>query len=119
MRWTTSRLEFVGGPGNKCDGLCTRGIDSLRVSIHHAKSYKYGYPIYKWATFVEEFFNSENGINVLIPDNGTASPKTAIIGPNVDVIYSNALFDISAHDLIITVPEIDAGRYWSFAFYSA
>ena len=83
------------------------------------KSYKYGYPIYKWATFVEGFFNSENGINVLIPDNGTASPQAAIVGPNVDVIYSNALFDISAHDLIVTIPEIDASRYWSFAFYSA
>jgi hypothetical protein len=39
------------------------------------------------------------------------------VGSNADTIYSFALFDLSAGDLTVTVPEVDAGRYWSFSFF--
>jgi protein associated with RNAse G/E len=66
------------------------------------KSYKYNYPIYRKGhatTFVERVFN----VILLIPDNETVSPQDAFISSNTDVTYSNAMFDISAHDLIVTI----------------
>jgi hypothetical protein len=40
-----------------------------------------------------------------------------VVAPNVDTLYSTAAFDLSAGDLIVTVPHVDPGRYWSFSFY--
>jgi hypothetical protein len=63
-----------------------------------------------------------NGTNVLIADlqlsDANRSVITAEPGPNVDTLYAGAVFDLSTSDLIVTVPKVDAGRYWSLDFYS-
>ena len=61
-----------------------------------------------------------NGTNVLIPNTELASPfyyNGGVGGPNVDTLYSTGFFDLSGGSLIVTVPEVDQGRYWSFAFF--
>jgi len=57
------------------------------------------------------------GVNKLERSTGLGTPSSSLLGPNVDTLYGFALFDISASDLIVTVPEVDPSRYWSFAFF--
>lgn len=61
-----------------------------------------------------------NGTNVLIPNTELANPyyyNGGVGGPNVDTLYSSGFFDLSGGNLIVTVPEVGQGRYWSFVFY--
>lgn len=39
-----------------------------------------------------------------------------VVRPNVDTLYSLAILDLSAGDLVIEVPNI-TDRYWVFPFY--
>ena len=43
--------------------------------------------------------------------------ETAVGTPNVDTLYGTAVFDLSRGDLLVTVPDTDEGRYWSFSLY--
>jgi hypothetical protein len=63
-----------------------------------------------------------NGTNVLIHNTGLASPyyfNGAIRGANVDTLYATGIFDLSGGNVIVAVPEIDQGRYWSFELFDA
>jgi hypothetical protein len=62
----------------------------------------------------------DEGVNKLQTNKELASPSTTLgIFPNSDTLYSTAIFDLSAEDLIVTVPKVDPGRYWSFSFFDA
>ena len=39
------------------------------------------------------------------------------LGPNDDTIYSEGVYDLSQNDLVITVPQVDANRYFNIALY--
>lgn len=57
-------------------------------------------------------------INVFVPQPTLATPdETQVNAPNVDTLYSSAVYDLSQSDVRITVPLIDEDRYWVFAFY--
>lgn len=43
--------------------------------------------------------------------------ETAVVAPNVDTLYGTAIFDLSVGDLVITVPNVDPGRYWSVSLF--
>jgi hypothetical protein len=43
--------------------------------------------------------------------------ETAVVAPNVDTLYGTAIFDLSIGDLVITVPNVDPGRYWSVSLF--
>lgn len=57
-------------------------------------------------------------VNQLVHTTQFATPQsTIVVLPNVDTLYSTALYDLSQNDLRVIVPEIGPDRYWSFAFY--
>jgi hypothetical protein len=58
------------------------------------------------------------GTNVLGNKNSTATASTrSVVRPNVDTIYGTATYDLSATDLVLTVPPMEEGRFYLFAFY--
>jgi len=46
----------------------------------------------------------------------TTSSDFKVIRPNVDTLYSSIFIDLSSHDLVFTVPDIQ-DRYWVWPFY--
>jgi hypothetical protein len=60
----------------------------------------------------------DEGTNVLGSHNTTATASTRnVVRPNVDTVYAAATFDLSATDLVLTVPPMEEDRFYLFAFY--
>jgi hypothetical protein len=76
-------------------------------------------PLYAYAKLATSFVSvSDTAVNVLFPATTLATPtETAVVLPNVDTLYSTAVLDLSENDIVVTVPQVDANRYWNFAFY--
>ena len=75
--------------------------------------------MYAYAKLATTFVSiSDAAVNLLIPATTLATPsETAVVLPNVDTLYSTAVFDLSEDDVVVTVPQVDANRYWNFGFY--
>ena len=55
---------------------------------------------------------------MLYPARTLSGPlNVSLVKPNVDTLYISAVVDLSHEDLVLTVPNISDGRYWSFAWY--
>lgn len=49
-----------------------------------------------------------------------ATPATrTVVAPNNDTLYSSAWFDLGAGDVVVEVPPMPAGRYWSVMLLDA
>lgn len=85
---------------------------------HIADLLQYGLPLYSFAQLAIPFVVRETpAVNFLRPSLALANSSDGlIIEPNDDTLYSAAIFDLSQKDVIITVPEVDADRYWVFPF---
>ncbi|KAK5722969.1 hypothetical protein LTR17_014101 [Elasticomyces elasticus] len=46
----------------------------------------------------------------------TASVRN-VVRPNVDTIYATGIFDLSATDLVVTLPPMEEDRFYLFGFY--
>ena len=58
------------------------------------------------------------GSNILFNHNTTATASTRnVVRPNVDTIYAEASFDLSATDLVLTLPAMEDDRFYLAAFY--
>ncbi|MCJ1386467.1 hypothetical protein MMC17_009593 [Xylographa soralifera] len=56
--------------------------------------------------------------NTLYNHNTTATASTrTVVRPNVDTIYAEAIFDLSATDLVLTLPAMEEDRFYLAAFY--
>ncbi|KAE9367521.1 DUF1214-domain-containing protein [Stipitochalara longipes BDJ] len=78
---------------------------------------QYGLPLYSYAKLALPFVDA-NAVNLLVHSTEIATPQsTIVVLPNVDTLYSTALYDLSQNDLRVTIPNIGPDRYWSFAFY--
>ncbi len=56
--------------------------------------------------------------NILYNHNTTATASTrTVVRPNVDTIYAEAIFDLSATDLVLTLPAMEEDRFYLAAFY--
>ncbi|KAN0095632.1 DUF1214 domain containing protein [Hyaloscypha variabilis] len=76
---------------------------------------QYGLPLYSYAKLALPFVD---GPAILVHSTEFATPQsTIVVLPNVDTLYSTALYDLSQNDLRVTIPDIGPDRYWSFAFY--
>lgn len=54
-------------------------------------------------------------VNQILHQRNLASPDNpGVIKPNVDTLYSRVVLDLSQHDVVLTVPNITAGRYWNY-----
>ncbi len=59
-----------------------------------------------------------DGTNVLASHDTAANASVhVVVRPNVDTIYSTGVFDLSATDLVVTVPPMEEDRFYLFAFY--
>lgn len=45
--------------------------------------------------------------------------SSAVIKPNTDTLYSRVVLDLSQNNVVLTVPNISDGRYWSYPVYDA
>jgi hypothetical protein len=102
-------------------------VFSLEVGSHcfssnialRTESQQYGLPLYAYAKLATSFVSvSDAAVNVLVPATTLATPsETSVVLPNVDTLYSTAVLDLSENDIVVTVPQVDANRYWNFGFY--
>ena len=91
--------------------------NSCQICSRKANSGQYGLPLYSYAKLALPFVEG-NAVNLLVHSTEFATPQsTIVVLPNVDTLYSTALYDLSQNDLQVTIPDIGPDRYWSFAFY--
>ena len=54
---------------------------------------------------------------MLVPSAILATPtENQVVEANIDTLYSAAVFDLSQHDIVFKVPQVDLDRYWHFPF---
>lgn len=57
------------------------------------------------------------GANKVVSAPTLSNPQSqSVVRPNADTPYTLILIDLSQSDLVITIPEINDGRYWVFPF---
>lgn len=77
------------------------------------EAYVFGYPLLAMETSKWVMAKSEASVNRFnhaktFPD----ATFTDVVSPNADTLYSQAWLDLSASPVVLTVPEIEAGRYY-------
>ena len=56
--------------------------------------------------------------NILYSHNTTATASTrTVVRPNVDTVYAEAIFDLSATDLVLNLPAMEEDRFYLAAFF--
>lgn len=89
-------------------------VDELGATVF---SLLYGSPLLAFYQLTKGTLTSE-GTNVLGSHNTTATASTRnVVRPNVDTVYAAGAFDLSATDLVLTVPPMEEDRFYLFAFY--
>lgn len=77
----------------------------------------YTYPLAIFASWSGGVFQHV-GVNEIYHQRRLATPNDpGVIKPNVDTLYSKAVLDLSTHDVVLTIPEINDGRYWLYPIY--
>ncbi|KAH8822884.1 hypothetical protein DL96DRAFT_1469949, partial [Flagelloscypha sp. PMI_526] len=78
----------------------------------------YGRPLIEFARLAKDLV-AGLGTNKFYRNPALADPnEQAVVLPNVDTLYGNAIIDLSEHDVVLTIPEVeDKERYFVFAFY--
>jgi hypothetical protein len=91
-------------------------VVAVFFSLSQPDSRQYGVPLLPFAGFAIPML--KNGtVNVLVPNDGLATPTFPLPGPNHDTIYSETVYDLSQNDLVIHFPQIDADRYFNIALH--
>ena len=89
-------------------------VDELGATVF---SLIYGSPLLAFYQLAEGILTSP-GPNVLGSHNTTATAATHnVVRPNVDTVYAAGIFDLSATDIVLTVPPMEEDRFYLFAFY--
>ena len=84
------------------------------------QAFEYAYPVVKNYLPIFQYALDPGGSQYKGPFNTLNSaarvytPKdTAVITPNSDTPYSFIVFDLRAEPVVVSMPEIEAGRYYS------
>ncbi|KAF2495303.1 hypothetical protein BU16DRAFT_386127 [Lophium mytilinum] len=89
-------------------------VDELGATVF---SLIYGTPLMNFYQLAAGTLTSV-GPNFIGHRNTTATASTKnVVRPNVDTIYGTAATDLSATDLVLVVPPMDADRFYLFALY--
>lgn len=77
-------------------------------------------PLYAFASLAVDFVYQPTPIvNVFVPFTALATPaEVQVVKPNVDTLYSAAVIDLAHNDVVVSIPDVDANRFWNFAFYN-
>ncbi|KAI9003308.1 hypothetical protein DFJ74DRAFT_613150 [Hyaloraphidium curvatum] len=90
------------------------------------EAYLYGFPLVDSLRIQHAYFVSRDGPEYKCPFNSIASAArvytpadTAVQTPNADTPYSFAGLDLRAEPVVLTVPRVGAGRYYSVQLIDA
>ncbi|KAH6694084.1 hypothetical protein F5X68DRAFT_248707 [Plectosphaerella plurivora] len=76
-------------------------------------AFSYGYPLWPFVQLSMPIPNVRT--NTLYPNQDMARPGAiGVVRPNADTLYSTLFIDVSAADLVLTVPDMPKDRYWVF-----
>lgn len=99
-------------------GVPAPGIAEVKAIAEEA--YIYGFPMIAAYKAMYEFNVDKSSsqykapFNVIWNDSKTFTPKdTAIVTPNADTPYSLLQADLRAEPIVLCVPEVEKGRYYS------
>ncbi|QIX02319.1 hypothetical protein AMS68_007836 [Peltaster fructicola] len=92
--------------------------------LHHDVQYldsqhgfRYTYPLTIFANFAGSVLKNHQ-VNEIFHQRNLATPDDpGVVKPNVDTLYSRVVLDLSSQDVVLTVPEIEAERYWNYPVY--
>jgi hypothetical protein len=77
----------------------------------------YGYPLLAFQKASVPRIQ-QAGTNSLLHARGLSTAASrAVVKPNADTIYSNAVYDLSRQDVAITIPEVPSDQFALFSFY--
>jgi hypothetical protein len=124
MQIMTRRLLLIGslvavlGAGQHLGTACLAQEKGTKEIAEEA--FVYGFPmVMNYAVLNQYFVNKESpqyktGFNQLYNTDRVYTPKdTAVVTPNSDTPYSFFCADLRAEPLVLSVPEIEQGRYYS------
>jgi hypothetical protein len=58
------------------------------------------------------------GVNVIQHEEGLSTQDLEVlVRPNVDTLYSKAAVDLSHADVVLSLPDVTANRYYVVPFY--
>ncbi|KAH8888087.1 hypothetical protein GQ53DRAFT_826649 [Thozetella sp. PMI_491] len=79
----------------------------------------YGDPLLSYRkTFIGRL--DKIGLNQLLTTTQLSTPsETATVKPNVDTLYMSQCYEVSEKDIVVNIGEVEPGRYYSVAFYTA
>lgn len=77
----------------------------------------YGYPLLAFEKLAPSLLHSI-GPNQLLHNRELQNANfRGVVSPNVDTLYSTAIFDLSHSDLVISVPEVPSSQFALFSYY--
>lgn len=77
----------------------------------------YGYPLLAFEKLAPSLLHSI-GANQLLHNRELQNANfRGVVSPNVDTLYSTAIFDLSHSDLVISVPEVPSSQFALFSYY--
>jgi hypothetical protein len=88
---------------------------SRRVSDDHTRNRQYLYPLCIFGNFDCAVLRNASVKKMFNERSPAAIGSSSVIEPNVDAVYSRAVLELSSHDVVLTILEIN-DRYWVDAF---
>ncbi|MEN7530780.1 DUF1254 domain-containing protein [Cupriavidus sp. DL-D2] len=125
MMWKTTRRLLLAAAGMAAMAQPCGAANGVTATPEQARTlareaYIYGYPVVASYTTLYSQAVDRDDANFKAPLNqighasGTFSPRdTAIITPNADTPYSFAWLDLRAEPMVLTLPAVEAERYYS------
>jgi len=112
-----SRRDDTAAGARPAEGA-TPSVDETKAIAEEA--FIYGLPLVMTYAVLYDFAVNRNSGQFKAPFNQIASEArvfthkdTAVIVPNSDTPYSNASLDLRAEPMVLSVPAVDTGRYYS------
>ncbi|CAN9356168.1 unnamed protein product [Alternaria alternata] len=89
-------------------------IDSINAT---AFALMYGYPLTLYAQTFEPTLQAV-GVNAIQHEESLSTQDLEVlVRPNVDTLYSKAAVDLSHADVVLSLPDVPANRYYVVPFY--
>lgn len=114
------------GSGDDKESSAPSAVTAAQIREIAKQAYVYGYPMVDNYRIQYAYFQDKQGSQFRAPWNvmhsvaTVATPAdTAVQTPNSDTPYSTLGADLRAEPLVLTVPEIEANRYYSVQFIDA
>jgi hypothetical protein len=78
---------------------------------------QYGYPLTLYAQTFEQTLQAV-GVNATQHEEGLPTQDLEVlVRPNVDTLYSKVAVDLSHADVVLSLPDVPANRYYVVPFY--